>query len=60
LDVDISDFFYVNNFHIDEGEIDKPQTLWKSEKVLMSGKLEKDFEKICKKGGISFFCFLAF
>ncbi len=53
LDIDISDFFVLNDFQSEGKDIDILQLNFKSRKVLMVGELGNDMLAFCKNGGLN-------
>jgi hypothetical protein len=51
LDIDISDFFVLDEFSFGGSENDSLPLNFKSGKVLMAGKLGVDIMPLCKNGG---------
>ncbi len=52
LDIDISDFFVLDETSYGGSENDSPSLKFKPQKVLMAGKLGTDILPLCKNGGL--------
>ncbi len=57
FDIDISDFFVLNEFQSDGRDDDILKPDCKVRKVLMTGELEKDILAVCKNGGFNYYIF---
>jgi hypothetical protein len=55
LDIDISDFFVLDEFPLGGSENDTFALKFKFPKVLMTGRLETDILPICKNGGLNYY-----